>query len=150
MSPNGPPRMSESRTLDEIIAALPPTQQAAVERRANALIAEELRHAPGHALLAAHRSPIEALCKRYGVRRLAAFGSVLQEGFDAATSDIDLTVDFGPVEGLSPAHQYFDFKAELERLFGRSVDLVELESMQDSRLKRIIERTQIPVYSCIT
>ena len=69
----------------------------------------------------------------------------LYEGNDTTESDVDLTVDLAKVEGISPAHQYFDFKAELEQLLERQVDLVELASTQDSRLKRIIERTQILV-----
>ena len=100
--------------------------------------------------LAEHRSTIEALCRRYGVCRLGIFGSSLERASGIATSDIDLTVEFEAVEGLSLAHQYVDFKTELEQLFGMSVDLVELSAMQDSRLKRIIERTQIQVYSCVT
>jgi hypothetical protein len=34
----------------------------------------------------------------------------------------------------------------VERLVGRPVDLVETKAMADSRLKRVIERTQVPVY----
>jgi hypothetical protein len=43
-------------------------------------------------------------------------------------------------------NQYFEFKAAVERLVGRPVDLVEMKAMADSRLKRVIERTQVPVY----
>jgi predicted nucleotidyltransferase len=49
--------------------------------------------------------------------------------------------------GASNTRQYFDFKAALEQLFGRRVDLVELDAMRDSRLKRIIERSQVEVYA---
>ena len=35
-------------------------------------------------------------------------------------------VEFSPVFGVSLAHQYLDFKAELEQLLGRHVDRVEL------------------------
>lgn len=101
---------------------------------------------PGRALIAEHILPIEVLCRRYGACRLALFGSVLDDEFDAALSDIDLAVEFVEVDGMSPAHQYFDFKAQLELLLGRPVDLVELSAMPDSRLKRIIERTQLPIY----
>ena len=100
----------------------------------------------GHPLIAQHRRAIDRLCKRFGVRRLAAFGSILSEEFDPATSDVDFVVQFARVRGLSPARQYFDFKSELERVLDRPVDLVELTAMPDSRLKRIIERTQVPVY----
>jgi predicted nucleotidyltransferase len=81
------------------------------------------------------------------VRRLAVFGSILREDFNATSSDIDLVVDFRSDAGASAAHQYFDFKAALEQLFGRRVDLVELDAMRDSRLKRIIERSQVEVYA---
>jgi len=39
--------MSASRTLDEILAALPAAHHAPVERRTSALIADEPRRAPG-------------------------------------------------------------------------------------------------------
>ena len=86
------------------------------------------------------------MCRRFAVRRLALFGSVLRGDFDASTSDLDVAVRFEPTTGTSPASQYFDFKLALERLFGRTVDLVEVDAMPDSRLKRIIERTQVAVY----
>ena len=82
----------------------------------------------------------------YGVRRLAVFGSILREDVDADSSDIDLVVEFRTDVSASPALQYFDFKAALEQLLGRRVDLIELDAMADSRLKRIIERTQVAVY----
>jgi len=80
------------------------------------------------------------------VRRLSAFGSVLRPDFDPARSDIDLAVEFGASRRYGPADQYFEFKAAVERLVGRPVDLVEMKAMADSRLKRVIERTQVPVY----
>ena len=98
-------------------------------------------------LIGQHQSEIAAMCHRYGVRRLAAFGSVLRDDFNAESSDVDLVVEFQSDVGASPAHQYFDFKLALEQLLGRPVDLVELEAMPDSRLKRIIERTQVTVYA---
>ena len=99
------------------------------------------------AIIRRHQSEIAALCHRYGVRRLAVFGSVLREDFNPESSDIDLVVGFRSDVGASAADQYFDFKAALEQVLGRSVDLVELDAMPDSRLKRIIERTQVAVYA---
>ncbi|TLY73570.1 MAG: hypothetical protein E6K43_10610 [Gammaproteobacteria bacterium] len=97
-------------------------------------------------LINERRRKLNTLCRRYGVRRLALFGSALRDDFDPATSDLDVTVQFGKSRGRSPQRQYFDFKAALEALFGRPVDLVELAAMPDSRLKRYIERSQISVY----
>jgi predicted nucleotidyltransferase len=45
------------------------------------------------------------------------------------------------------ARQYFDFKTALEHLLSRPVDLVELEAMPNTRLKRIIEHTKVPIYA---
>jgi hypothetical protein len=45
--------------------------------------------------LAFHLKPPRALCRRYMVRRLSAFESVLRSDFDPARSDIDLAVEFG-------------------------------------------------------
>lgn len=95
------------------------------------------------------RREIVAACRQHGVRRLTIFGSILREDFDPDTSDIDLAVEFGPPRGESVARQYVDFKTELEKLFGRPIDLVELRAMSDTRLKRIIERTQVTVYKAL-
>ena len=98
------------------------------------------------ALIARLHDPITALCRRHGVRELSVFGSILREDF-ADASDVDVAVRFGPARGESIARQYFDFKRELEEVFGRTVDLVEIEAMPDTRLKRIIERTKVPIYA---
>ena len=99
------------------------------------------------ALIEQRRGDIAQLCKRYGVRELALFGSIFRSDFDLTSSDVDAAVKFGPPADDSLAHQYFDFKTALERLLQRPVDLVELEAMADTRLKRIIEHTKLPIYA---
>jgi predicted nucleotidyltransferase len=94
------------------------------------------------------RSPaIRLLCERYGVRELALFGSSLRRDFNPASSDIDLAVVFAALPGEALADQYFGFKEKFEELMGRPVDLVEIESMPETRLKRIIERSKVPIYA---
>ncbi len=93
------------------------------------------------------REPINLLCERHGVRELSLFGSILRQDFDHTSSDVDVAVSFGPPRGESMARQYFDFKQDLEQLFGRPVDLVELDAMPDTGLKRIIECTKMRVYA---
>lgn len=97
-------------------------------------------------LLAKHARELRALCRRFAVRRLGAFGSVLRHDFDPKRSDIDLAVEFGRSKRHGPADQYFRFKESLERLLARKVDLVELRAMPASRLKQSIERSQVPLY----
>lgn len=101
---------------------------------------------PGERIIAPHRAALIGLCERYAVRQLGLFGSALREDFDPVRSDLDFVVDFERTHALSPAQQYFDLKMDLERLFGRPVDLVELRAMPDTRLKRLIQSTQVPVY----
>jgi predicted nucleotidyltransferase len=100
------------------------------------------------ALLSGDRQEsIEALCRRHVVHELSLFGSILRDDFDPGSSDVDATVSFGAPHRESLARQYFDFKCALEILLARSVDLVELEAMPDTRLKRQILRTKIPIYT---
>ena len=91
------------------------------------------------------RSRIAELCRLYGVRRLDVFGSALRSDFDPEASDIDLAIEFDLAHGGSALPRYFDLKSDLESLFGRPVDLVELGAMHDTRLKRSIERAKFPV-----
>jgi predicted nucleotidyltransferase/predicted XRE-type DNA-binding protein len=101
---------------------------------------------PAHPLIAQNRRAIVALCRRFAVRRLSLFGSILGADFDPTRSDIDISVEFARSRKHSPASQYFEFKAALERLLDRPVDLVELAALANTRLKRIIGRTQVLVY----
>jgi predicted nucleotidyltransferase len=75
------------------------------------------------------------------------FGSALGPDFDPGSSDIDLVVDFDSAVEGSRVDRYFGLKEALESLFGRPVDLVELNAMRSQRLKRIVDRTRVPVYA---
>jgi predicted nucleotidyltransferase len=98
-------------------------------------------------LILTHKEDIATLCRRYDVRQLALFGSILRADFDSASSDVDVVVEFDSPQGISAARQYFDFKRDLESLLQHPVDLVELAAMEEGRLKRIIERTKLPIYA---
>lgn len=136
-----------SFVLDALTAGSAPSAPAPGEMlEESASTNTGIRTGREHPLIAAHRVEIAALCRRYGVLQLALFGSILRPDFDPQRSDIDIVVEFSHREGTSPARQYFDFKAALEKLLGRPVDLVELSAMPDSRLRRVIERTQEPLY----
>ena len=104
------------------------------------------RTTDGLALVESHGRALRALCRKFRMRKLHIFGSALRPAFDPAKSDLDVTVDFGKPRGMTLERQYFDFKLALESLFNRSVDVVEIASMPDSRLKRSIERSQVAVY----
>ena len=59
------------------------------------------------------------IATRFGVRRLALFGSAARDELTAG-SDVDLLVEF---EGPATYDRYFGLKDHLEALLGRTVDL---------------------------
>ena len=89
------------------------------------------------ALLAEHKPELAA---RFGVKRLALFGSVAR-GVARADSDVDVLVDF---DGPATSKRYFGVQFYLEDLLGHPVDLVT-ESALRPRLRPYVERDAIPV-----
>src|SRR5450759_5179676 len=67
---------------------------------------------------------IAELCLRHGVARLFLFGSALRDDFRPGESDVDLLVEFGPMDPYAKAQAYFDMLDELRSLLGMDVDLV--------------------------
>ena len=66
-------------------------------------------------------------CRRFGVKRLEAFGSVLRSDF-SERSDVDFVVEFDRSQP-DAFEQYFGLKEELEALLERKVELLrELHS----------------------
>ena len=77
---------------------------------------------------------IARACERNGVERLRIFGSALTDRFDPEGSDIDFLVDFVP-GNTNLFHAYFDLKFELERITGRSVDLIDASAVRNPYFK---------------
>ena len=73
---------------------------------------------------------IAAACLRHGVSRLDVFGSAARgSDFDVETSDADFLVDFDVGYG---ADDFFGLKDDLEKVLGRSVDLVTRNGLEAS------------------
>jgi uncharacterized protein len=87
---------------------------------------------------------IQSTCKRWKIKELALFGSVLRDDF-RADSDIDLLVTFEPdsKRGLTETLQIQD---EFQTIFGRKVDLIVKSAIERSdnwlRKKNILESAQ--------
>jgi predicted nucleotidyltransferase len=88
--------------------------------------------------------PFEELtdfCRRYQVRELAIFGSMLRQGY-RPDSDIDLLVSFEPgtrVTFLTLARM----QRELGVLFGRKVDLVPKDGLKPGIRDHILATAQV-------
>ena len=92
---------------------------------------------------------LETLCERYKVERLALFCSALREDFDLESSDLDFSVEFSPIIPEEHAAAYFGLLEDLEGLFARRVDLVEIKAVRNPYLRREIEeRKRILVGGC--
>jgi len=75
-------------------------------------------------------------CKRFHIRRLALFGSVLREDF-GPDSDIDALVEFEP--GHTPGWDIVDIGDELSQVFGgRYVDIVNPKFILPALRERIL------------
>ena len=85
---------------------------------------------------------LDALCRKWRVRELALFGSVLRDDF-RPNSDVDVLVSF---EELAPWSLWdiLRMREELQSLFGREVDLIEREGLRNPfRKKRILDSCEV-------
>ena len=80
------------------------------------------------------------IATRYGVLRLALFGSAARDEL-ATGSDVDLLVEF---DGPATYERYFGLKDHLEALLGRTVDLVTERGLKP-RARRHVERDLVRV-----
>lgn len=100
------------------------------------------------ALLESKGDEIAALCLRYGVRRLRLFGSALRPEWDPATSDFDFLAEFGPPPvGVNLFDQQFGLQADLERLLGRPVDVVDWDAAKKPIFREVAEAQARVVYA---
>jgi uncharacterized protein len=97
-------------------------------------------------ILENRRDVIAEICARYGVRRLDVFGSALREDFEPETSDVDLLVEFGPMDPYSRVDAYFGMLNDLRSLLQAKVDLVMVGAVKNPYIARDIERTRVALY----
>lgn len=93
------------------------------------------------------RQAIAETCVRHGVVRLDAFGSALRDDFRPDESDLDLLVEFGPMEPYARVDAYFGMLEELRALLGLEIDLVMAGAVKNPYIARDIERTRRMLYA---
>jgi predicted nucleotidyltransferase len=89
---------------------------------------------------------IAAACQRYGIVRLFVFGSALREDFRPGESDIDLLVEFGPLEITKRFHVFLDARETFRNIFQSDVDLVMKGAVKNKVIAGEIDRTKKQVY----
>ncbi|MCH5226623.1 MAG: nucleotidyltransferase domain-containing protein [Muribaculaceae bacterium] len=92
---------------------------------------------------------IYELCRKYKVKTLSVFGSILTDRFNDE-SDIDLLVDFEPFDPDSLEFDYvtnyIDLQESLEKLLSRKVDLIVDGSHLNSYFRYCINKRKQLIY----
>ena len=92
-----------------------------------------------------HTPAISKLCENHKVKALYAFGSVLTDKFNAQ-SDIDLIVEFQPLDVLDYADNYFELKFSLEDILKRPIDLLEDKAIKNPYFRQTINQHRQLIY----
>ena len=85
------------------------------------------------------------LCKKYRVKRLFVFGSILTDRFNE-NSDVDFSVDFDRdsinADKLDWADLFFGFLEELQNILKRKVDIVFEDYINNPYFCNELDRTK--------
>jgi predicted nucleotidyltransferase len=99
-----------------------------------------------HAVVRDNMKALRELAIKHRVERLDLFGSAAREDFDPETSDLDFLVSFEPMPPVEHADSFFGLLADLQRLFGRRIDLLEAEPIENPYRRESIERSRKVLY----
>jgi hypothetical protein len=98
-------------------------------------------------VLEGKRKQISEVCSRHGVARLHVFGSALKADCKPDESDLDLLVEFLPMEPYSRVEAYFGLLEALRSLLNMKIDLVMAGAVKNPYIAREIERTKEVFYA---
>ena len=88
---------------------------------------------------------IAAFCRKHHIRWLAVFGSVLRDDF-GPDSDVDVMLKFRRGRGFTFENTP-DIQEDLERMFGRSVDVIEKGRIRNPFRRHSIMNSYRVVYA---
>jgi predicted nucleotidyltransferase len=90
------------------------------------------------------QAQIQRFCQQFGVEQFALFGSVLRQDF-GPRSDVDVLLKFKPGYGFTFENTP-DIQDELEAMFGRPVDVIEMGRIRNPLRRRAIMNSYRIVY----
>ncbi len=89
---------------------------------------------------------VEASCKKWGLKELSLFGSVLRNDF-GPESDVDVLVSFLPGKDMT-FEDYLEMRDELSAIFGgREIDLTQKQMLKNPFRRYEILTTREVVYA---
>ncbi|MFN9629439.1 MAG: nucleotidyltransferase family protein [Cyanobacteriota bacterium] len=90
---------------------------------------------------------ITAACSQHHVSRLYVFGSLLRPDYRPGQSDIDLLVEFQPLEPTELVDAYFGLEEQLVDRLGTPVDLVMATARRNPIVQADIDATKRLLYA---
>lgn len=97
-------------------------------------------------LITDNLSSIFALCRKYKVKALYVFGSILTSRFNE-NSDVDFSAIFNhDSDPLIAGENFMNFYMELEKLMGRRIDLVDEEFIKNKYFREELNETKRLIY----
>lgn len=87
------------------------------------------------------------ICKRFHVRKLWVFGSILTSRFNES-SDVDICVDFDRdgIQLQDYADNFFGFQFALEDLLMRKIDITEDSAVRNPYFREELNETRRLIY----
>ena len=89
---------------------------------------------------------IAAACHRLGIERLFLLGSALRADFKPGEIDINLLVEFGPLEITKRFHTYLAAREVFRSILQADVDLVMQGAVKNPIIAKEIDRTKMLIY----
>jgi len=89
---------------------------------------------------------LSTICREFDVQRLTLFGSGTRLPLPEA-HDLDFVVTFASSETVGAFDRYMEFKAALEKFYGKPVDLLSAKSLRNPVLKATISAEAQIVYA---
>ena len=93
-----------------------------------------------------NKAELVALCQQYRVKRLDLSGSAATGLLYRVSSDLDFIASFADADQPGYARRYFEFAESLERLFGRSVDLLTERSVNNLFFRESVNHSRVTIY----
>ena len=90
---------------------------------------------------------ITAACRKHHVARLHAFGSVLRPDYRPGESDIDLLVEFLPMDASKLYRAYFALLNDLRQGLAARVDLVMADAVRNPIVMQAIDASKEQIYA---
>jgi predicted nucleotidyltransferase len=89
---------------------------------------------------------IAEACRHHKVLRMHLFGSALRDDFDPSRSDLDLLVEFQPIDPSALVLAYFSLEQQLVSITGKKVDLVMADAVRNPYVRRDIDVSKQLIY----